>query len=44
MKPYYFFSRRLDVGLDILLIGPELRAGLEKAMRESILLAAREDS
>lgn len=42
MKPYFFFfSRHLDVGLDLLLSGPELPSGLVEAVRGSILLAAR---
>jgi predicted nucleotidyltransferase len=40
MKPY-FFSRRLEVALDLLLTGPDLPPGLEEALRGSILLARR---
>ncbi len=42
MKPYFFFfSSRLGIGLDILLFGSDLPAGLEEAARRNILLAAR---
>lgn len=43
LKPYFFFfSRRLELGLDVLLSGPELPSELDAAMREGILLAARD--
>lgn len=43
MKPYFFFfSRRLEIGLDLLLVGSDLPPGLEEAMQGSILLARRE--
>jgi len=42
MKPYFFFfSRRLEIGLDLLLVGPDLPPGLEEALRGSIMLARR---
>lgn len=42
VRPYFmFFSRRLNIGLDVLLSGPELPPGLEEAMKGSVLLAAR---
>ncbi len=45
MKPYYlFFSRRLNVGLDMLLIGPVPPPELGGMLRESLLVAAREDA
>ena len=45
MKPYFFFfSRRLEIGLDLLLVGSDLPPGLEEALRGSILLARREET
>lgn len=42
MKPYFlFFSRRLNMGMDMLLFGPELPSRLAGALKESVLLAAR---
>lgn len=41
MKPYYF-SRRLEIGLDLLLFGATLPEGMEEVLRGSIVLAARE--
>lgn len=42
MKPYfYFFSERLNIGLDILLSGPQPAEGTVKSLRESVLLASR---
>lgn len=42
LKPYFFFfSRRLEISLDLLLIGPESPPGLEKAWMEEIVLARR---
>jgi predicted nucleotidyltransferase len=42
LKPYFlFFSKRLNVALDILAGGPGLPAELERALRGSILLASR---
>ncbi|MGC9083963.1 MAG: nucleotidyltransferase domain-containing protein [Anaerolineae bacterium] len=42
MRPYFFFfSRRLGVGLDLLLSGPELPPGLAEVLQGSLLLAAR---
>ncbi len=42
MRPYFFFfSRRLEIGLDLLLAGPELPPGLAEAVKGSLLLAAR---
>lgn len=43
LKPYfYFFSRRLEVGLDLLLFGPALPEGMEEILRGSMVLARRE--
>lgn len=43
MKPYYFFfSSRLDLGLDILLCGPKLPSGLAESAKGSLLLAKRD--
>ncbi|HXF70681.1 MAG TPA: nucleotidyltransferase domain-containing protein [Thermoflexus sp.] len=42
LKPYFFFfSRRLEIGLDLLLIGPERSPSLEKMLHGSIVLAKR---
>ncbi|MBC7185495.1 MAG: nucleotidyltransferase domain-containing protein [Calditrichaeota bacterium] len=42
MRPYFFFfSRRLDVGLDLLISGPEVPPAMKKALQGSVLLAAR---
>ncbi|MBW2023529.1 MAG: nucleotidyltransferase domain-containing protein [Deltaproteobacteria bacterium] len=42
LRPYYlFFSKRLDVGVDILIGGPEPVAGMERALADSVLLASR---
>ena len=42
LKPYFFFfSRRLEISLDLLLIGPESPPGLEKEWMEEIVLARR---
>ncbi len=42
IKPYFFFfSRRLEIGLDLLVAGPETPPGLEEMLRGSLLLAAR---
>jgi predicted nucleotidyltransferase len=44
LKPYFFFfSRRLEIGLDVFLAGPELPPGLEQMLQGGILLAAREE-
>jgi len=44
LKPYFFFfSKRLDLGLDILLAGPEPPAELERSLQHSVLLASRQD-
>lgn len=41
-KPYYFFfSRRLEIALDLLLAGPELSPGLEAALARGVRLARR---
>jgi len=43
MKPYfYFFSERLNMGLDILLAGPTPPEGLKESLRKSVLLAGRQ--
>lgn len=43
LKPYFFFfSRRLGLGLDVLLSGPELPSELEQALQGGIRLAARD--
>lgn len=45
MKPYYFFfSRRLDVGLDMILLGPSFPKDMQEILQESIVLAARQES
>ncbi len=45
LKPYFFFfSRRLEISLDLVLVGPELPPGLEKALVGSIVLAKREEA
>lgn len=41
MKPYYY-SRRLEIGLDLFLFGPSLPEGAERMLEGSIGLAARE--
>lgn len=42
MKPYFdFFSRRLEIGLDLLLFGDTLPEGMEEILQGSIVLAAR---
>lgn len=42
LKPYFFFfSCRLEISLDLLLIGPESPPGLEKEWMEGIVLARR---
>lgn len=42
MKPYFFFfSRHLETGIDLLLCDETLPEGVEKMMQGSILLAAR---
>lgn len=44
-KPYYFFfSQRLDIGLDVLLAGPEVPARMREMLQGSILLAARREA
>lgn len=42
MQPYFdFFSRRLEIGLDLLLFGERLPEGMEEVLQGSIVLAAR---
>lgn len=42
LKPYFFFfSRRIELSLDILLAGGESSGEIEQAFRGGILLAAR---
>lgn len=42
MKPYFdFFSRRLEIGLDLLIFGEALPEGMEEVLQGSIVLAAR---
>jgi len=41
MRPYfYFFSRRLDIGLDILLASPKPLAGMKRPLHGSLVLAS----
>ncbi len=42
MRPYYFFFyRRLELGLDLLLLGETPPEGMEEVLRGSIVLAVR---
>jgi hypothetical protein len=42
MKPYFFFfSQRLEIGIDLLLFDKTLPEGMEKIIQGSILLATR---
>lgn len=42
IKPYFFFfSERLNMGLDVLVIGREIPPHLKKSFQESLLLACR---
>jgi predicted nucleotidyltransferase len=42
MRPYfYFFSERLNIGLDVLLAGPTPPDGMRESLRKSIFLAGR---
>jgi predicted nucleotidyltransferase len=42
IKPYfYFFSERLNIGLDVFLSGPTPPEGIRESLRKSILLAGR---
>ena len=45
LRPYFFFfSKRLDLALDILVAGPKPSAELERLLQHSLLLASREES
>jgi len=42
MRPYYFFfSGHLDLGMDLLLMGPDTPPGMERVLEGSIVLASR---
>ncbi len=42
LKPYFFFfSKRLNIGIDIFLSGLEMSEGVKKSLENSIVLASR---
>lgn len=44
VRPYYlFFSRRLDIGLDVVATGPSLAEGMDAVLQDSVVLASRAD-
>jgi len=45
LRPYFlFFSRRVPLALDVLLVGPEVSGEVERVLREGLVLVRRGDS